>query len=77
MLLYIRVLVLEYPTVKLAGLAESLPPKSFDVKNFKEQHDDTGPTSNVIFIIKTMLPSFATVAHPLRTLLKLHVSFWR
>ena len=33
-LFYILVLVLEYPTVKLSGLYEILPPKSFDVKNF-------------------------------------------
>ena len=71
------VLVLKYPTIKLFGLAQSLPPKSFDVKNFIQQHDDNGPTLDDIFIIKTMVPGFATIAHPLRTLFKLHISYWR
>ena len=41
-------------------------PKSFDVKNFIEQHDDNGPTWDAIFIIKAMVPSFATIAQPIQ-----------
>ena len=48
MLLYIQVLVLEYPIVKLAGLDEILPSKSSDVKNFIQQHDNNGPTLDAI-----------------------------
>ena len=73
-MLYIRVLVLEHIIVKIAGLDEILPPKSFGVKNFIQQHYYNGPTPDAIIIINKMVPGLATIAHPLRTLLKLHVS---
>ena len=76
-LFYIWVLVLEYPTVEFSGLAESLPPKSFYVKNFIQQHNGNGLTVDAIFIIKTMVPGFATIAHPFSPLFKLKVSFWQ
>ena len=76
-ILYIQVLVLKYTTVNISGLAERLPPNSFDVKNFIQQHDNNGPTSDAIFIIKTMVPDLVTIVHPFCTLFKLYVSFWR
>ena len=77
MILYIRAVVLRYPTVNITGLYESLNPKSFDVKNLIQKHDDNGPTLDAIFIIKRMVPGFYTIAHPLRTLLKMNVRCWR
>ena len=74
MILYIRILVLAYTTINLAGLDESLTPKSFDVKIFIQKYDENGPTSDAIFIIKTMVPGFYTIEHPLLTLSKLNVS---
>ena len=62
--MYICILVLKYPTVKLASLAESLPPKSFDVKKIIQQHIDNGPTSDAMFIIKTMVLGSVIIVHP-------------
>ena len=73
---YILVLVLTYPTIKLSGLAEIPLSMSFDVKNFIQQYDDNGPTLDAVFIINTMVPGFAIIAHPLCTLFKLNVSIW-
>ena len=56
---------------------QSLRPNLFDAKNSIQKHDNNGPTSDVIFIIKTMVPGLATIAHPLRALFKLHVSCWQ